>query len=338
MTGGNRTLLSMSRHHRCSEALCFYATHVLWRREVVGGWVAPIGDKMKLTCVTATFNCIKAGNRERLIRCVESVAKLKTEHEHLIYDGASKDGTAELLRALEAKTPGLKVVSEPDTGIFNALNKGVRDAKGEWFYVLGADDYLSNPSVMDDLLATEADDTAVIVAEVERDSGYLFFRRMEDFAGIFRGVPCSHQGLIMRTDNVVRHFGGFDETRYKVCSDWELMLKAHDAGLKHHYVFRSFANYAVGGASECGDGISCYEVRRIIERQLGLTERESRKYWKTGVVPLRCLLRFCNHPDYAYRLAARRMLYDRIKRVLRTALYPLVLLRRFVRMRCSHVQ
>ena len=52
---------------------------------------------MKLTCVTATFNCIKAGNRERLIRCVEPVAKLKTEHEHLIYDGASKDGTAELL-------------------------------------------------------------------------------------------------------------------------------------------------------------------------------------------------------------------------------------------------
>ena len=43
---------------------------------------------MKLTCVTATFNCIKAGNRERLIRCVESVAKLKTAHEHLVYDGA----------------------------------------------------------------------------------------------------------------------------------------------------------------------------------------------------------------------------------------------------------
>ena len=45
---------------------------------------------MKLTCVTATFNVIAAGNRDKLIRCVESVAKLKTAHEHLIYDGASK--------------------------------------------------------------------------------------------------------------------------------------------------------------------------------------------------------------------------------------------------------
>ena len=78
---------------------------------------------MKLTCVTATFNCIKAGNRERLIRCVESVAKLKIEHEHLIYDGASTDGTVDLLRELESITPRLKIVSEPDAGIYDALNK-----------------------------------------------------------------------------------------------------------------------------------------------------------------------------------------------------------------------
>lgn len=292
---------------------------------------------MKLTCVTATFNCIKAGNRERLIRCVESVAKLKTVHEHLIYDGASTDGTVELLRELESKTPGLKVVSEPDTGIYNALNKGVRDAKGEWFYVLGADDYICHPNVMDDLIVLEDSDTAVIVSEVERDSGYLFFRKMRDFSKIFRGVPCSHQGLIMRTNEVVRHFGGFDETRYKVCSDWELMLKAHDAGMKHHYVFKAFANYAVGGASECGDGISGSEVRQIIDRQLGLTERESKKYWETGVAPWRCFWRFCNHPDCAYRLAARSMLYVRIKRVLRIVFYPLVLLRRFWRVRGSYV-
>lgn len=286
---------------------------------------------MKLTCVTATFNCIKAGNRERLIRCVESVAKLRTEHEHLIYDGASKDGTSELLRELESKTPSLKVVSEPDTGIYNALNKGVRDAKGEWFYVLGADDYICHPDVMDDLIASEDLDTAVIVAEVERDSGNLFFRKMEDFARIFQGVPCSHQGLIMRTDNVVRHFGGFDETRYRVCSDWEMMLKAHDAGLKHHYVFKAFANYAVGGASECGDGVSGLEVKRIIERQLGLSNHESEKYWKTGVAPWRCILRFYKHVDFAYRLAARQMLNVRIKNILRVVLYPLVLLRRFWR-------
>lgn len=64
---------------------------------------------MKLTCVTATFNCIKSGNLDRLIRCVESVAKLKTEHEHLIYDGASTDGTVKLLRELESKTPGFSL-------------------------------------------------------------------------------------------------------------------------------------------------------------------------------------------------------------------------------------
>ena len=43
---------------------------------------------MKLTCVTATFNVIAAGNRERLIRCVESVDRIGIAHEHLVFDGA----------------------------------------------------------------------------------------------------------------------------------------------------------------------------------------------------------------------------------------------------------
>ena len=64
----------------------------------------------------------------------------------------STDGTVELLRELEAKTPGLRVVSEPDTGLYNALNKGVRDAQGEWFYVLGCDDYIIHPQLLDEII------------------------------------------------------------------------------------------------------------------------------------------------------------------------------------------
>ena len=171
---------------------------------------------MKLTCVTATFNCVKAGNRERLIRCVESVAKLKTEHEHLIYDGASTDGTVELLLELEAKIPGLKVVSEPDTGIYNALNKGVRDAKGGWFYVLGADDYICAPEVLDDIMTRDELDRSsdVIVTTVRKQTktGECdWFTDMSELNRIFV-VPCvCHQGEVLKT-SLVRELGGFDES------------------------------------------------------------------------------------------------------------------------------
>ena len=57
-------------------------------------------SRLKLTCVTATFNVLADGNGEALRRCVASVARLAVPHEHLIYDGASTDGTAELLRRL----------------------------------------------------------------------------------------------------------------------------------------------------------------------------------------------------------------------------------------------
>lgn len=285
---------------------------------------------MKLTCVTATFNCIKSGNRDCLVRCIESVSRLKTEHEHLIYDGASTDGTAELLRELEAKTPGLKVVSEPDTGIYNALNKGVRDAQGEWFYVIGADDYVSHPDVMDRLLSEEDENTDVIVAEVERDSGFGFFHSMKDFETIFCHVPCSHQGIITKT-KVVREFGGFNEKDYKICADWEMMHKGHAVGLKHHYVFEPFAFYASGGASERLDGPVIVEMRRVIERQLGLYGEAANRYWAKGYPPWNIIIELINHKDEAYKLAGKMYLGRMIKAYLRIVLYPVVILRRFAR-------
>lgn len=282
---------------------------------------------MKLTCVTATFNCIKTGNEKNLVRCIESVEKLKTEHEHLIYDGASTDGTAEMLREAEHCTPGLKVVSESDSGIYNALNKGVRDAKGEWFYVLGSDDYISHPEVMDRLIAEEDLDTQVIVAEVERDFGYGFFHTMKEFENIFCYVPCSHQGIITKT-RVVRDFGGFNERDYLICADWEMMHKGHNAALKHHYVFEPFAFYASGGASEKTDGNAHVEMRLVIERQLGLSREGARQFWSRGYPPIHIILRLLKHRDMAYRLAGKLFLRRLAKHCLHKVLFPATIVRK----------
>jgi len=260
---------------------------------------------MKLTCVTATFNAIKAGNRERLVRCVESVAKLSTEHEHLIYDGASTDGTAELLRELEAKTPGLKVVSEPDTGIYNALNKGVCDAKGEWFYVLGCDDYLCDPAEMDSLLNTTSE-SDVIVAPVRRDSANKLYRGSRDLACILWSFPYSHQGVVMKTD-LVRKFGGFDE-RFKICADWDMQMKCHRAAVAFRYVTKEFAFYSAGGASEQGhckdqDVIHCEDLQADM------------RAFKAFKFPVGVVARRLFHRDYAFRLSARTYVYMRARRI-----------------------
>jgi len=265
---------------------------------------------MKLTCVTATFNCIKAGNRERLIRCVESVAKLKTDHEHLIYDGASNDGTVELLRELESQTSSLKVVSESDNGIYNALNKGIRDARGQWFYVLGCDDYIAHPAVMDDILESSDPDVQVIVTTVseEAEDGRIVshkFTEMRAFGRLFRGCVCSHQGEIIKT-KFAREIGGFDE-RYRISADTNMFLLAHLRGVKFQYVFNEFTVFHLGGTADSNAQVYKREDQLCVERALGLTSKQSKFYERTDNLPLIVLLRLLFHKDKAVKIGAYYM-------------------------------
>lgn len=265
---------------------------------------------MKLTCVTATWNAIKAGNRENLIRCVKSIAALGTEHEHLIYDGASTDGTVELLRGLEQTVPGLKVVSEKDTGIYSALNKGVRDAKGEWFYVLGCDDCISQPEVMDRVLAEYAPGADVIVTPVaeEADDGVIVshkFTGMKDFGRLFRGCVCCHQGEIMKTA-LARGLGGFDE-RYRISADTNMFLLAHLKGARFRYVFEEFATFHLGGTADSNALAYKREDQLCVERALKLSATAVKFYETTDILPLKTLLSLMVHRDRAVRIGAYYM-------------------------------
>lgn len=283
---------------------------------------------MKLTCVTATFNCIKAGNRERLVRCVESVAKLKTEHEHLIYDGASKDGTAELLKELEAKTPGLKVVSEPDTGIYNALNKGVHDAKGDWFYVLGADDYIPHPDILDSIIVgVESDDISdAIVTTVRKQtiSGEDdWFTDMSQLDHVFVGPCVCHQGELLRTE-IVRKLDGFDE-RYRIAADSDMFFKAHMMGIKFKYIFESFAYFSYGGAAVCDLESTMREHRLSVANVLGLKAKQKRRFVDgSHLLPVGLLLKLVNHSDVCIRQSSWQMLKAHVRSWLRIIFYPIV--------------
>lgn len=285
------------------------------------------GLRMKLTCVTATFNCVKAGNRERLIRCVESVARLKTEHEHLIYDGASSDGTVELLRDLEARISGVKVVSEPDTGIYNALNKGVRDAKGEWFYVLGADDYLCKPEVMDAILVKcSGGGVDMIVSPVKKPIGGI----PVNLANTFCFPPYCHQGVVMKTA-LLHEFGGFDE-RYRICADYDLLLKIHKARKAVCYIDSSFAFFYGEGAS-C-DPVGLFgDIDLVVSKHLALNSKETVRLRIRHCPPIGKMLPYIFDKDKALRIGARAMVKVWVMNVLRVVLWPVVLLRRRIRSR-----
>lgn len=278
---------------------------------------------MKLTCVTAVRNAIEAGRRDALVRCIESVAQLKTPHEHLVYDGASTDGSSELLKKLEATTPGLNVVSEPDSGIYNALNKGVRDAHGEWFYVLGCDDHICCPDVLDTLLEKSSSIDMSVSPTYDDIIGDNL--RIVILRNIFVTTPYPHQGVIVRT-RWLRRFGGFDE-RYRICADFDFLLKMHKAATRIAYFKQPFAVYSKGGFS--GDRAnSTADARRVAQSHFAMTPATWRYFDRTHCVPPSLFIRYLLHRDYALRTAARVMCWTWTKNQLRVPFYPIVVARR----------
>lgn len=258
---------------------------------------------MKLTCVTVVFNAVKAGNGEALMRCARSAAQLKVPHEHIFVDGASTDGTLGVLRELQSEIPPLKVISEPDTGIYNALNKGLRDAQGEWFYVLGCDDYIIYPEVLDEIVASVEDDVDVIVTPVVTDTdGRRGFRPIEDYR-MFCGTPYNHQGVLVRTE-VMREFGGFDE-RYRICADYDLTLKLHLANRRIKFVDRSFACYAHGGLSDRCVAERCKESCQVAGERLGLGVWAKSFRARRGFPPFPSVFAYLFHANSSIRKAAR---------------------------------
>lgn len=257
---------------------------------------------VKLTIATAVRNAIDAGRRDSLVRCVESVSRLKADHEHVIYDGRSTDGTVALLRELEARTPGLKVISEIDTGIYNALNKGIRDARGEWFYVIGCDDFISDPEVLDRVLAVHAD-SDVIVTPVKCGDKVFQFESMESLKWILWEMPYCHQGVVMKTAQC-RRLGGFDET-YRIVADYDLLFKAHCAALKFHYSFTPFAEFSVNGESFGNRARMDSDFAFCRARHFRLGENSPSVQGKPAMLPITALLPFLFHHDSALRSSAR---------------------------------
>ena len=257
-------------------------------------------NDIKLTCVTAVYNAISSGNEGNLIRCVESVAKINIPHEHLIYDGGSDDGSVALLRELEQKFPTLRVVSEKDTGIYNALNKGVRDAKGKWFFVLGCDDYIFNSEEI--VCAVEVGDkchsdmVGSLACGGSPDNIVLEGRKR-----LFCGSPYSHQGILMNT-NMVRKLGGFDE-RYKIAADFDLMQKAFFGGFSVVEYMRAYCCDGLLGVSS--DAIKANQEKDcVIINRFGLIGKEVEQLQESRIIPFRIIRSYLFSKFTVVRIAA----------------------------------
>ena len=116
---------------------------------------------MKLSIIIPTYNSASV-----LPKALDSiVGQTFGDWEVLIMDGVSTDDTLKVAQSYNDSR--IRINSEPDKGIYDAMNKGIGKARGEWLYFLGSDDWLLNDNVLHDVFAQDADSYDVVYGEVE---------------------------------------------------------------------------------------------------------------------------------------------------------------------------
>lgn len=207
---------------------------------------------MLISIITPSFNSGKY-----IERAIQSVLSQDYSNwEHIIVDGGSTDGTVEILK----KYPHLKWVSEPDRGIYDAMNKGIQMAKGEWLYFMGADDYLISTMIFTEISPYLSNGIQVVYGKVLNMKKRLHFKGEFDAKRIFEENIC-HQGIFINRQ-VFKTTGYFD-LRYKVLSDWDHNMKwVLDRSIRRLYLDIEIACYAADGISSTTNDYEFHRLKR----------------------------------------------------------------------------
>ena len=231
---------------------------------------------MKISIITITYN--SAATLPRALERVRS--QTYGDIEHIIVDGASTDGTVDLIKtyadppslspslervkssarsdcrwpSVELPRVGFSVhwISEPDGGIYNALNKGIAMATGDVIGFLHSDDVLYSPeSIAQIAAAFESSGADVVYGDLEYRHGDKVVRRWRSNA--FRsgdlkyGWMPPHPTVYVRRE-VYRQVGPYDEW-FRISADYDMMLRIFTAGYKTRYVPQVLVAMETGGAS-----------------------------------------------------------------------------------------
>lgn len=207
---------------------------------------APLVSPPLVSVVTVCFNADQTLEQTILSVLAQEGVRL----EYIVIDGGSQDESARIIRQHASRLAYW--CSEPDRGIYHAMNKGLARARGEWVLFINADDYFRDSTALRDLANVADDDVDIVAGGTLLKRGHLEApfapsRRL----GLCLQIPFMHPAALVRRDAMLQ-CGGFDE-RYRIAADCDLLLRVMTTrNLPWRRVVRSVSVMRDGGASDRG--------------------------------------------------------------------------------------
>lgn len=205
---------------------------------------------MQISVVTAVYN--RALTVGQAVKSVQ--AQTFRNVEHIIQDGGSSDGTLEVVRSLADERT--RVLSERDSGIYDAINRGIVRASGDVIGLMHSDDFFTNDGVLE-MVAQALSDSAIdgvygdlqYVAQDNPDRIVRHWRSGSySAAKLRRGWMPPHPTLYLRRDVFARW--GLYDTSFRIAADYDAMLRyLVQGGIKLAYIPHVLVTMRVGGES-----------------------------------------------------------------------------------------
>lgn len=256
---------------------------------------------MRLSIITINRN-----NAEGLEKTMQSVASQTfKEFEYIVIDGASTDASVEVIKRLEPQFAHLKWVSEPDRGIYNAMNKGLRLATGEYIQILNSADCLADNDVTKRMLAAleDAGYPNILYGNMIKcfpDGKKVVDKSFEGGEITMLGMYTStlnHDPVYIRRD-LFEKYGYYDES-LKIVSDWKWYLQAIIwGGEKPQYVDLDVTLFDMTGISETNKELDKTERKTVLVQLFPKTILDD---YERFAFPIEQMARLQRHP-WAYKM------------------------------------
>lgn len=210
-------------------------------------------DRMKISVVMAAYN-----SEATIGTAIASFLEQDyAERELIVIDGASSDGTCDVVRGFDS--PLITMISEPDKGIYDGINKGILQATGDVIGVLHSNDFFADPSVLSEISRTFAQTGSdSVFADVEffhpdtPDHTVRHYRSGRFHKGQLKyGIMPAHPTMFLRRA-VFDRFGLY-RTDMRIAGDFEYVARIYkNAETSYTYVPKTWTRMATGGASTAG--------------------------------------------------------------------------------------